>query len=103
MRKVKSKKRAAVPNKPLPPINKVPTLAKSGDKVEDSNKSKSKRTALKAPEVAKSSPVPAGDVRVTANIRKDLHLKLKVRAARRRTTIGELIEGWVSSWGKKQL
>ena len=37
-------------------------------------------------------PVPEGDVRLTANIREDLHLKLKIVAATRRTTIGELIE-----------
>ena len=35
------------------------------------------------------------DVRLTANIRKDLHLKLKIEAAQRRTTIGELIEDLV--------
>jgi hypothetical protein len=42
--------------------------------------------------------VPAGDVRLTANIRSDLHLKLKIRAATERTTVGELIEQWVESW-----
>jgi hypothetical protein len=31
-------------------------------------------------------------VRLTANIRQDLHLKLKIASARRRTTIGEIIE-----------
>lgn len=44
-----------------------------------------------------SSAVPAGDVRLTANIRQDLHLKLKIAAARQRTTIGELIEQWVEN------
>jgi uncharacterized protein YajQ (UPF0234 family) len=39
-----------------------------------------------------SGLVPSGDVRLTANIREDLHLKLKIAAARRRTTIGEIIE-----------
>jgi hypothetical protein len=39
-----------------------------------------------------SGQVPEGDVRLTANIRDDLHLKLKIAAARRRTTIGELLE-----------
>ena len=39
-----------------------------------------------------SGQVPEGDVRLTANIRDELHLKLKITAARRRTTIGELIE-----------
>ncbi|PLX83349.1 MAG: hypothetical protein C0617_12565 [Desulfuromonas sp.] len=39
-----------------------------------------------------SGQVPEGDVRLTANIREDLHLRLKITAATRRTTIGELIE-----------
>lgn len=39
-----------------------------------------------------SGLVPSGDVRLTANIRGDLHLRLKIAAANRRTTIGELIE-----------
>jgi hypothetical protein len=46
----------------------------------------------------KSGLVPVGDVRLTANIREDLHLKLKIRAAKDRTTIGELIEQWLESW-----
>jgi hypothetical protein len=52
-------------------------------------------TALKG---QKSGLVPEGDVRLTANIRGDLHLKLKIRAAQERTTIGELIEQWVEGW-----
>lgn len=43
-------------------------------------------------------PVPEGDVRLTANIREDLHLKLKIVAATRRTTIGELIEELVEQF-----
>ena len=42
--------------------------------------------------------VPTGDVRLTANIQADLHLKLKIRAAQERTTVGELIEQWVAGW-----
>src|SRR5262245_2004478 len=45
-----------------------------------------------------SGQVPAGDVRLTANIRDDLHLKLKITAARRRTTIGELLEELVEQY-----
>lgn len=51
-----------------------------------------------APAGQKSGLVPTGDVRLTANIRGDLHIKLKVRAAQERTTVGELIEQWVESW-----
>ena len=39
-----------------------------------------------------SGLIPDGDVRLTANIRQDLHLRLKIEAAHRRTTVGELIE-----------
>lgn len=48
--------------------------------------------------VVKSGLVPAGDVRLTANIRADLHMKLRVRAVKERTTVGELVEEWVDSW-----
>lgn len=48
------------------------------------------------PVKAVSGLVPADDVRLTANIRKDLHLKLKIAAAESRTTIGEIIEALVA-------
>ena len=51
-----------------------------------------------APKGQKSGLLPHGDVRLTANIREDLHLKLKIKAAQERTTIGELIEQWVETW-----
>lgn len=51
------------------------------------------RPATKVP-----GPVPVGDVRLTANIREELHLKLKIAAATRRTTIGELIEELVETY-----
>lgn len=35
---------------------------------------------------------PIGYVRVTANMRADLHLRLKLVAAHRRTTVGALLE-----------
>ena len=44
-----------------------------------------------------SGLVPVGDVRLTANIRQDLHLKLKIASAHRRTTIGEIIEELIDS------
>ena len=51
-----------------------------------------------APAGQRSGLVPDGDVRLTANIRGDLHMKLKMRSVQERTTIGELIEQWVESW-----
>ena len=62
-----------------------------------STKSAGKRVLPPVREVAPavkaaSGLVPTGDVRLTANIRQDLHLKLKIASAHRRTTIGEIIE-----------
>jgi len=42
-----------------------------------------------------SGKVPAGDVRLSANIDQNLHLKLKIAAAKERITIGEIIERWI--------
>ena len=45
----------------------------------------------------KSSQSPVGDTRLTANIRKDLHSRLKIHAATENTTIGELLENLIES------
>ncbi|WP_136516136.1 hypothetical protein [Geomonas edaphica] len=45
-----------------------------------------------------SGLVPEGDVRLTANIRQDLHLKLKIASAYRRTTIGEILEELIEKY-----
>lgn len=45
---------------------------------------------------ALSGQVPSGDVRLVANMREELHLKLKIAAANRRTTIGEILEELVA-------
>lgn len=56
-------------------------------------KSEAKPTKrLKTPTKQVSGLVPEGDVRLTANISEEHHIKLKIAAAKRRTTIGELIE-----------
>lgn len=36
--------------------------------------------------------LPAGDVRLTANVRKELHTRLKLKSAQERTSIGEIVE-----------
>ena len=64
----------------------------------DTARGKGAARAETAPAGQKSGLVPEGDVRLTANIRGDLHLKLKIRAATERTTVGELIEQWVEGW-----
>lgn len=52
----------------------------------------------KVKDVPKSGQVPEGDVRLTANIRGDLHMKLRMRALQERTTVGELVERWIEGW-----
>ena len=42
--------------------------------------------------VSKSGRIPPGDVRLTANIREELHTRLKIEAAKRRIYIGDLVE-----------
>ena len=65
-----------------------PSLVKPGLAKRDTSK------ALEFAEKGKSKSglIPEGDVRLTANIKETLHLKLKIAAATRRTTIGELLE-----------
>jgi hypothetical protein len=60
------------------------------------------RQTKKNPDASRrvSGLVPEGDVRLTANIRQDLHLRLKIAAAHRRTTIGEIIEEMVDKYIK---
>ena len=41
---------------------------------------------------SKSGQIPDGDVRLTANIKKELHTRLKIEAAKRRMYIGDLVE-----------
>jgi hypothetical protein len=80
--KVTAKPASPLAAKPAPAPTAKPSLKKSKPPV-----------AVAAPEPKKvSGLVPQGDVRLTANIRQDLHLKLKIASAHRRTTIGEIIE-----------
>jgi transcriptional regulator with XRE-family HTH domain len=51
---------------------------------------------------AVSGLVPQGDVRLTANIRRELHTLLKVEAATRRTSIGELLEDLIEKNCRKE-
>lgn len=62
----------------------------SGGKVGQGSHKAEKRA--RKPSKQTSGLVPEGDVRLTANISEDHHIKLKIAAATQRTTIGELIE-----------
>lgn len=97
----------ATKSPPIPsaPVRKKPAPAQGSKPAPKTGPTAAQRkttpaTQQRAPRPAKgggSSAVPEGDVRLTANIRQDLHLKLKIAAARQRTTIGELIEQWVEN------
>lgn len=77
---------------------KKPTLDAVQAFAEGGNKSKSGSAGKAKSGKTISGQIPDGDVRLTANIREDLHQRLKIRAVERRTTVGELIEEWVESW-----
>lgn len=78
---------------------KVDAKSAARKKVANAATGKGKKRRQK-PSRGLSGLVPEGDVRLTANIREDLHLKLKIAAARQRTTIGELIEQMVEKYIK---
>jgi predicted HicB family RNase H-like nuclease len=74
---------------------KKPTLDAARSFAERAPAKGEKRSAGKS---KASGQVPEGDVRLTVNIREDLHQRLKIRAVEERTTVGELIEEWIESW-----
>lgn len=78
---------------------KKPSLSR--DKVIEFAEGKTRKHASDAPVGQRSGLLPDGDVRLTANIRADLHMALRMRAVQERTTAGELIEAWIESWAKK--
>lgn len=51
--------------------------------------------AKKTKKKNRSGQVPSGDTRLAANIRKDLHKRLKHAAIDKEVTIGELIESLI--------
>jgi len=61
-----------------------------------SKRTGSHKSAVKASSAVAASPLsrlpPSGDVRLTVNIRDELHQRLKIAAVKRRTTVGELLE-----------
>jgi hypothetical protein len=90
-------KQEAAPAAPIkdtaPPRKKETSLPRKAE-------SKKAQPASKVIQPVKkvSGLVPEGDVRLTANIRQDLHLKLKIASAHRRTTIGEILEDLVEKY-----
>lgn len=70
------------------------TKAKRVAEIRASNPRVSVDKALKFAEKgkSKSGQIPEGDVRLTANIKEELHTRVKIEAAKRRMYIGDLIE-----------
>ncbi len=58
---------------------------------------KPKKTAVKPASKTGGGLVPDGDIRLTANISKDHHRRLKIAAIERGLTVGELIEQMVEN------
>jgi len=44
---------------------------------------------------ATSGQVPKGYLRLSANVREDLHMRLKIMSAKERRTIGSVLEEWI--------
>lgn len=53
------------------------------------------RAAAEAAGASTSRFPPSGDVRLTVNMRGDLHMRLKMEAVKNRTTVGEILEAMV--------
>lgn len=61
-----------------------------------SSKPPSKKAAAAAADATSTSRFPpSGDIRLTVNLREDLHMRLKMEAVKRRTTVGEILEDLV--------
>lgn len=72
--------------------------AETGSSTPTSAKDGLPSSAANAPKGQRSGLVPVGDARLTANIRADLHRKLKMRAVLDGRTMGQIIEEWIESW-----
>ena len=92
----KAKKKPPMLRKPVLDSAAVMEFAEGRSTPARASKARSKKAAA---EVADTSPTsrfpPSGDFRLTVNIRGDLHMRLKMEAVKRRTTVGEILEGLV--------
>ena len=93
MKKKTTLKKPTLSNKDVLAFAERPSDAPQGDKTTKVGKGKGgAKKNSPANQNGLSGKVPSGDVRLSANIDQEIHLKLKIAAARERTTIGELIE-----------
>ena len=73
-----------------PSLATVTTFAEGGNELKD-------QTARLLRSI-RGSHAPAGDVRLTINIKQELHRKLKIKAIEENTTVGRMVESWIQSW-----
>jgi hypothetical protein len=76
--------------KPKVPVSSILEFAEGADTTTHKEVKKTSRTT--------AGMVPLGDIRLTVNVRADIHQRLKIRAVQERTTVGDLIEEWVEDW-----
>lgn len=88
-----AKKKQASLRKPVLSSDDVLQFAESGRGGRSSSKARGSKPAAASGEVSPASRFPpSGDVRLTVNLRGDLHMRLKMEAVKRRTTVGEILE-----------
>jgi hypothetical protein len=85
-------RKAAQISKPSIHLDTSGALAFATESTEAGQVVESQRRVSREATKAVSGLVPVGDVRLTANIKEHLHMKLKMESVTRRTTIGELLE-----------
>ena len=92
MKKKTTLKKPTLSNKDVLAFAERPSDAPQGDKTTKAGKGRGAKKNSPANQSGLCGKIPIGDVRLSANIDQEIHLKLKIAAARERTTIGELIE-----------
>ena len=85
---MEEKEAKPVAKKAKPPAKKP--VAKAAAPTE-----KKKRTPATPDKPKRVFKAPPGDTRLTLNIDRELHKRLKIAAIKRDTTIGDLIEKWI--------
>jgi hypothetical protein len=90
-----AKKKHATLKKPVLTSEAVLGFAEGRGSPASSRARSSKASAAVVDPASTSRFPPTGDIRLTVNIREDLHMRLKMEAVKRRTTVGEILEDLV--------
>jgi hypothetical protein len=74
-------------------LARKPMLSEVAAFAEGRSAGKGKKDAAVAADTSPASRFPpSGDIRLTVNLRGDLHMRLKMEAVKRRSTVGEILE-----------